>query len=68
LNHFGTGRVPKHSGDAGAPLPWDGSTVDHIQTRSYLTHVTIPNLVTLGQIVWVRVGDPENLGTLMPCS
>jgi len=37
--------------NAGAPTPWDGGVTDPLETRSYATYVTMPNLVVLGQTI-----------------
>jgi len=33
------------------PTPCDGDVIDSLETRSYISYVTLPNLVTLGQTI-----------------
>ena len=51
-NRLGVLGVPKHFGDAGVPLHWDEAWLSPWKHAISLTHVTVPNVLTLGQAVW----------------
>ena len=43
------------------PTPCDGDVADTLEPRYSPTCVTIPNFVSVGQIVWTHVGVPKIL-------
>jgi len=56
---------PKNLGTLGVHSPNLGRGWP-LEKRSFPTCVTVLNVVTLGQTVWVSVWVPQNLGTLSP--
>ena len=53
-------------GDAGAPPPCDWGVANLVETRSYLTYVAMPITVDRSNIIGIRRGSHNILGTLGP--